>query len=380
MNHPAVTRRHFLGTAAGALALASLARGQVSASDSPVPYAPPARRTNLSIEGSRFLINSVPTYAGRSFRGHSIEGLLLNARMVQGICDDLNAQTAARWAYPDTGRWDCERNNREFLAAMPVWRAHGLLAFTINLQGGIPAEDADEKTWLNSAFTEDGSLRPAYMARLERILDFADELGMAVIVGYFNASQSGLFRDEAAVIKAIDLATRWLLERNYTHVLVQLANETRNAGYRQKILRRDHISQAIRRVQQHTLAGRRLLAGTSYPGNVLPTEDVVAISDFILLHGNDVDAPDRIRAMVRRLRHHPAFKPKPVLFTADDHFDFEQPDNNFLAALSEGVSWGYADPSASDYATGYEYLPVNWGLSSPRKRAFFGFLKEITGI
>ena len=43
-----------------------------------------------------------------------------------------------RWAYKDTGKWDPERNTREFLAAMPEWRKHGLTRFTINLQGGSP--------------------------------------------------------------------------------------------------------------------------------------------------------------------------------------------------------------------------------------------------
>jgi hypothetical protein len=51
--------------------------------------------------------------------------------MVQGIFDDLNPETRSRWAYPDTKLWDPERNTREFLAAMPLWRDHGLLAFTI---------------------------------------------------------------------------------------------------------------------------------------------------------------------------------------------------------------------------------------------------------
>jgi hypothetical protein len=41
----------------------------------------PARATTVDIEGEGFLINGRPTYAGRTFEGVSIEGLLLNARM-----------------------------------------------------------------------------------------------------------------------------------------------------------------------------------------------------------------------------------------------------------------------------------------------------------
>ena len=59
----------------------------------------PARRSTVSIVGDEFLINSRPTYPGRVWQGHRIQGLLLNARLVQGIFDDLNPATAQRWAY-----------------------------------------------------------------------------------------------------------------------------------------------------------------------------------------------------------------------------------------------------------------------------------------
>src|ERR1043166_1282358 len=97
---------------------------------------PPAasRKTSVSISGDEFFINGRTTYPGRVWQGHNIQGLLLNARMVQGVFDDRNSQTVERWAYPDSGHWDAERNTREFLTAMPEWRRHGLLAFTINLR------------------------------------------------------------------------------------------------------------------------------------------------------------------------------------------------------------------------------------------------------
>ena len=63
----------------------------------------------MAIEGTRFLIDGRPTYEGRRWNGHEIEGLLFNARLVQGIFDDLNPRTRERWGYPDTGEWDAER-------------------------------------------------------------------------------------------------------------------------------------------------------------------------------------------------------------------------------------------------------------------------------
>lgn len=142
------------------------------------------RKTSLSIEGDKFRINGQPTYAGRKFRGMPIEGLLMNSRMVQATFDDDNADTRAMWAYPD-GPYDADRNTREFVAAMPQWKRNGLLAFTVNFQGGSPQGYSKEQPWLNSAFTSDGQLRPDYAARMGQIIDAADELGMIVILGYF---------------------------------------------------------------------------------------------------------------------------------------------------------------------------------------------------
>src|SRR5262245_54850967 len=99
------------------------------------------------------------------------------------------------------------------------------------------------------------------------------------------------------------------------------------------------------------------------------------------MHGNGVKDPNRIAEMVRQVRKLSESRPMPVLFNEDDHFDFDKPPNNFLAALGEYASWGYFDwrMPGEKYEDGYQSVPVQWGISSPRKRAFFGLLKEVTG-
>jgi hypothetical protein len=339
-----------------------------------------ARQTTVSIVGDEFYLNGRPTYAGRVWQGHKVEGLLLNSRMVQGIFDDLNPATVSRWAYPDTGRWDAGRNTREFIAAMPEWRRRGLLAFTINLQGGAPIGYANEQPWSNSAISPDGSLRPDYMARLARILDRADELGMVVIVGYFYFGQDERIRDEAAVLRATDEATRWLLDRGYPNVLVEINNEC-NVRYDHAILRPERVSELITRVQAVVRDGRRLLVSTSYGGGTVPRENVVRTADFLLLHGNGVSDPARFAAMVRATRAVPGYTPKPIVCNEDDHYEFDRPVNNFAAAVGEYASWGFFDyrrPGES-FAEGYQNLPADWGISSGRKRAFFQLVSEISG-
>ncbi len=346
-----------------------------------VPTGSAAGKTQLTIVGEDFHINGRPTYEGRMWKGHRIEGLLLNSRMVQATYDDLNPETAKRWAYPDTGVWDAERNVREFIAAMPEWKAHGLLAVTVNFQGGSPEGYSGKQPWQSSGFDEDGALRPAFAARMKRVLDAADDLGMAVIVGYFYFGQDQLLRDEAAVLRATDEATRWLLEGGWRHVIVEVNNETNIKAYDHAILRPDRVHELIERVRKTTHDGRRLLVGTSYGGGSVPQANVVRVSDVLLIHGNGVKDPARITEMVKKTRAVPGYQPMPILFNEDDHENFDQPLNNFSAALAEHVSWGWFDYRRKGEALneGYQSPPVDWGIGSERKRSFFNYLSEITG-
>jgi hypothetical protein len=339
-----------------------------------------AHRTTVAIRGNEFLINGKPTYEGRIWHGHSLEGLLFNARLVQGIFDDANPETVSRWAYPDTHIWNADRNTDEFVAAMPEWRRHGLLAFTINLQGGSPEGYSKEQPWLNSAFTDDGELKPAYMARLDRILNRADELGMVVIVGYFYQAQAAHLRDETAVIRATDNATEYLLKHGWRNVMVEVDNEC-DIGFRHDILGPGRVEELIKRVRSKSLQGRHLLAGTSYKGGAIPNESVVRASDFLLLHGNGVSNPEDIAEMVRKTRAVPGYTPKPILFNEDDHYNFDQPENNMIAAIREHASWGFFDyrMKGEGYEDGYQSVPADWGISSARKRGFFNLLAKITG-
>jgi hypothetical protein len=341
---------------------------------------PAARTTIVSIQADNFLINGQPTLKGVVWRGHKVEGLLPNSRMVQGVFDDLNPETRARWAYPDTKTWDAARNTREFVAAMAEWRRHGLLAITLNLQGGSPEGYSKEQPWINSAFTEDGRLRPEYMARTSQILDEADRLGMVVILGLFYFGQDERLRDEAAVLRAVDGTVDWVLGQGYRNVLIEINNEC-NVRYDHAILQPGRVHELITRAKGVTRDGLRLLVSTSYGGNTVPGDAVLAASDFVLLHGNGVTNPDRIAEMVRLTRQLPGFTPRPILFNEDDHYEFEKSWNNFVAATSAHASWGFFDFRRQDEGLdqGYQSVPVNWGISAPRKRGFFNLLLEMTG-
>jgi hypothetical protein len=344
-------------------------------------------QTTVAINGDQFLINGRPTYPGRTHGDARIEGLLFNTRMVQAIFDDLNPETRARWAYPDTGVWDPERNVREFIAMLPAYRRHGVLAVTVNLQGGSPEGYSKTQPWENSAFAPDGQVRVDYMDRLRRVLEALDALGMVAIVGLFYFGQDERLRDEAAVRRAVDEAVGWLLNEGFTNVIVEINNECDVPRYEHEILQPHRVHELIEQARGQTVAGRRPLVGTSYRGRAVAGERVVAVSDLVLLHGNGVTDPAYIGEMVRRTRALPTYRPMPIIFNEDDHFDFDQPVNNLLVATAHYASWGYFDPGSGaggtaargDYLNGYQLVPVNWGITTQRKRGFFDLVRTITG-
>ena len=372
--------------------------------------------THISIKAESWLINDEPTYTGRQFRGRKITGLLMNSRMTNAVFDDENPLTRHLWAYPDTTEWDPDRNTDEFIAQLPTYRAHGLLAVTVNLQGGSPtgyyreaafresnayreiAASDDEiwaglpsaasQPWNNSAFTSTGQLKPAFQERTERIIAACDRLGMIVILGYFYFGQDERLVDEAAVCRGVDNATQWLLESGYGNVLIEINNEANIPRYEHEILQPHRVAELIERAKSHQHNGRRLLVGTSYGGGRVPDDDVAGISDYIMPHGNGVTVPSRISEMVDETRALPSYTPKPIIFTEDDHFDFDKADNNFMSALTSYASWGYFDPGEGaggtsvfgDYSDGYQNVPINWTINTDRKRSYFDFLREVTGV
>ena len=338
-------------------------------------------QTVVEIKKDQFFINGRPTYTGRYWNNHKIEGLLINSRMVQGIFDDFNPETSKEFAYPDTNQWDPERNNTEFVKAMPLWYKHGLNAFTINIQGGSPYGYGNKKT-LNPGYKSDGGLIESYMKRLDKIIKEADRLGMVVILGLFYFGQDENLQNEQAVINATSNVVDWLFEKKYKNVLIEIANETGHRTYDHPILGPARINELIDLVKNKKKNGYRYLAGTSFLGRAVPTENVVKASDFLLIHGNGANSPDQIQLQIDSTRKVNGYRVMPIINNEDDHYDFEKENNNFITSIRNYVSWGYFDyrlKGETDYREGYQSLPVDWGINSERKKAFFNKVKEITG-
>ena len=331
-------------------------------------------QTKFAIDAGRFTRNGVPTHAGRMFRGADISGLLFNVRMANAIVDDRNPATSGVWAYND-GPWNALRNTREFCAALPVYRAHGLDAVAVNMQGGSPQGYSWNQPWDFSAYTPDGTPHADILVRLDMVLAAADAAGLAVNLGLFYGMAARRLTDEAAVLRAVDAVIAHVVAGGWQHVLIEIGNEIDNIAFTHDIIKPARCLELIARVRG------RLPVSTSFNGGVVPPDAFIAGSDYVLLHGNNVEHPDGIRAMVAAVRASPAYRGQPIVFNEDDHYDFAAPDNNMLAAIGAGASWGFFDYRRirERFADGYQSLPVDWGITSERKRGYFGLLANITG-
>jgi hypothetical protein len=161
---------------------------------------------------------------------------------------------------------------------------------------------------------------------------------------------------------------------------MEVNNEANVPKYDHEILKPKRVHELIQRVKGIEVEGHRLLVGTSFGGGGVPTPNVIKHSDFLLIHGNGVKGPDATRKFIAKVKAACGDRKIPIVNNEDDHFDFDQPDNNFTAAVKEHVSWGFFDfrMKGEGYDDGYQSVPVNWGLSSERKKSFFGLLKRIT--
>lgn len=350
-------------------------------------------KTAVSIDGTRFAINGRTTYEGVTWHEHEISGLLFNSRMIQAIFDDENPKTRKLCAYPDTGAWDPARNTREFCAALPEYKRHGLLAFTVGMQGGgsVFTRDVYDR-YVNSAFKPDGTFKQPYMDRLLKILDAADRIGMVVIINFFYHQQARWFASESVLPAVTRKMADWLLETGYENIIVDIANEAR-AGWGHPLVAPGRVHELIELVQGRRLNGRRLLASTSSNGGwEIPHGKWLGVEDVSLPHGNGC-TPQSLKMKIDAIREEDEYvkRPRPIVVNEDSIFV-----ENLEAAVEAGASWGfYCQGFGSAYKdmqdwtvhgrerdydelSGFQTLPVNWTINTPDKQRFFDRLRDIT--
>ncbi len=270
------------------------------------------RHTRVSLRGTKWMINDEITYPGAP-----AEGLLMNVRMVNATFEDRNRAD-----------FDPEANTQAFLNVLPEYVDAGVRAFTFNLQGGFPGYEGA----LNSAFETDGSLRPEYLARMEKVLDACDRLGAVAILGCFYQRQDQVLANEEAVQFAVKQTVDWIRRKGYTNVVLEIANEFPHRGFDHPILRTPSGQVELIRLARREAPG--LLVSTSGLGDGRLPVEVAEASDFLLIHFNSTplrDIPERIRILKRF--------GKPIVCNEDDKWGADAAQACRLC-VAEGASYG----------------------------------------
>ena len=304
-----------------------------------------ASRTTIERVNERWQINGRVTWPGTA-----AEGLLPNVRMVNSVFED--DRPAADWPTVLPRSFNPSANTAAFILRIPDYKAQGVLAFTISLQGGHPNYEGAH----NSAFNSDGTLRPRYMERVRSVIETCDAHGVVVILSCLYQRQHGrppthlprALAGRTAIRNAVQNTARWIAQHEFTHVLVEIANEFAHSGYENwedgKWLRTPAAQVELINLARATHP--RLLVSTSGMGSGMIPPEIGQAADFVLIHFNNTpldQIPERI-ARVRRA--HPG---KPIVVNEDNKIG---PVGAEAAALSisHGASWGYMGSAVNQYA------------------------------
>jgi len=321
--------------------------GDAFATDAFAADAKHTPKTRVSIADGFWEINGKPTHAGSE-----CDGLLMNVRMVNATFNDRNPKTKPKG-------FDADKNTAKFLSKLPEYAGSGVLAITLNLQGGAPGYEGA----LNSAFNADGTLRDDDIQRVEKVIEACDKIGLVVILGFFYQRQDQVLSDERAVKAAVLNATLWIKERGYTNILVEIANEQAHKGYDHKIIQDPQGCESLIRLAKKTHPG--LLVSASGMGNGRIANEVASASDFLLPHFNTTPTP-RIAQMAVKLGK----QSKAIVCNEDDKVGIDA-----VAAVNTAVtslcSWGYMNAKKN------QYYPFEWDGTKDDPE-FYAALKKLT--
>src|SRR5262245_39390649 len=269
-------------------------------------------RTRISVKDGRWWINGALTYPDSR-----AEGLLMNVRMVNAVFEEAKR--------PD---FDAEMNTDEFIARIPDYVAHGVRAFTLCLQGGMPGYEGA----VNSAFQPDGTLRQSYLARVRRVIEQCDRNGAVVILGCYYQRQDQILRDEVAIRTGVVNVATWIREAGFTNVLLEIANEFPHGGFDHRIIKSPEGEAELVRLAKRTAPG--LLVSTSGIGDGKIPDAVAEACDFLLIHFNGVKHDAIPPCIARCATFH-----KPVVCNEDDKLGADAARAAELS-VNGGASWG----------------------------------------
>lgn len=353
------------------------------------PSASTTPLTAVSISGDDFKINGTLTYPGTS-----VQGLLLNSRMINSMFGDANPVTALEWAYPSgpAEAYTPARNLSEFLAKVPTYASKGLNMMTVGMQGGCPwpegtgpghCPDADTRDEIVTAYNPSGSIKQPWLDRLSDVLNTADANGIVVTVSLFYAYQDQRITTDAGVQAAAEDTLEFLETGGWTNVMLEVCNECNLAEFDHGNLDPDttgtgSLASLISLLNASTTipVSASVTGGYAYGQHI--TGSMFSAMNYVTTHCNE-QTISQINSEVAWIRTQTS-NAKPVVFN-ECGTDIAKMDAAVDATTH--ASWGYYDQGDGSYTTngsGFQSMPTKWGIGSPAKTAFFDAVKTYAGL
>ena len=293
-----------------------------------------------------------PTYTGGSFRG-KVKGSLALVRVTQAIFDD-------EWLKERP--FDPGANTDRLIEKLDVYKQHGVAGIVVSMQGGNPgyadesngvhrgvSADLGEKAGaLVSAYSPDGSLKPEWMARLDRLLKAADQRGLIVCLVLFQQDQDEALESPEAIVAAAGNVARHLIERDARNVIVDVADawdEPEGRWDHRRFVPRyvELLIRAVREQFQH--ASFSLPIGASSGSGMLYPMSLARLCDLVLLQGDGRTPADKL-ARSKQFKQYG----RPVLMVSDS--------NGLAATNSELARERSIAKAYLEGAAGWSFVPA----------------------
>lgn len=329
------------------------------------------------------------TYDGRRFR-RKVRGSLAMVRVTQGVFDDewLNERS-----------YDPGANTDRLIEQLELYQQHGVGGIVVGLQGGDPgyarevngvgrgaSADLGEKSGaLVSAYKPDGSLKPEWMARLDKLVGAANRRGLVVCLVLFQQDQDESLASREAIVAAARNVARHLIEANARNVLVDVADawdEPQGHWDHRRFIPRyvEYLIRAVRDQFQH--ADFTVPIGASSGSGMLYPMSLARLCDMVLLQGDGRTAADKL-ARSRQFKQYG----RPVLMVSDSNGKLSTKDELEReraiaeAYLQAASGWSYV-PARTANRFPFEYrLPDNSAMEdswpdAKRHPAYFRAMLE----
>ncbi len=317
--------------------------------------------TKLSIDGTKFRINGDLIYSEIEQCNEKYHGMLMNSRMIQGIFDSENSDLFQRY----NKTFDPDVNTDELIAALPAWYAKGLRAITVGMQGGGSCFTVRACDLKNNPYSADGlQVDEAYLARLDRLINACDEIGMIVIVSYFYSGNIDTLDGAQGIINAVETMSTYLKEKAYTNIIIEVTNEYNIPPFKPyPLIQTAQGMASLIHIAKKAAGG--IPVGCSGGGGCVQ-EDVCKASDVVLVHGNGCSR-SQLYNMVQRVR---AFTPdKPIVFNEDS-----QAVGQLKVCEELAVSWGYYNNMTK------QEPPTYWEITKGEDEFFAWRMADMLGI